>query len=101
MELPRVMHIRFTIAQLLRSTMFFAIGFWMVTWTWREWHGTLPEHHMLRWVMFLIPTAFGGAIGALLGKTPHGVFWGMVLFYATVLVMVVLLLIAAVIEFLL
>jgi hypothetical protein len=32
------------------------------------------------------PPTFGGAIGALFGKTPHGVFWG---FAAVVLLVVI------------
>ncbi|MGD9720066.1 MAG: hypothetical protein AB7O59_02490 [Pirellulales bacterium] len=60
---------QFTLARLLRSTAFFAVGVWAVTWFW-----LYP--HMIREALVLIPAAFGGAIGALFGKTPLGAFWG-------------------------
>jgi hypothetical protein len=65
------MKFQFNISQVLRSVAFFAFGVWTLTWL-----RLYP--HMLGFVLFLAPAAFGGAIGAIFGKTPHGVFGGLV-----------------------
>jgi len=71
------MRVQFTIANLLRSTAFFAFGWWILIWMWGVLHGSGSYPHMFGWGLFLAPAAIGGAIGALFGKTPHGVFAGL------------------------
>lgn len=55
---------------LLRSMAFAAVGAWALTWPF-----SFP--HMTTWTLWVVPAAFGGAIGALFGKTPHGVAGGL------------------------
>lgn len=62
---------QFTIAYVLRSTLFFAIAIWALTWP-------AKYPHMTGWAVVLVPAAIGGGIGALYGKTPHGVFAGFI-----------------------
>jgi hypothetical protein len=64
------MRVQFQTMQLLRCVGFFAFAVWTLTWV-------RAYPHMLHYVLFFAPAAFGGAIGALFGKTPHGVFAGL------------------------
>jgi hypothetical protein len=62
---------QFNTTRLLRSVGFAAISIWSLM-LFR------PYPHMVGYIVFLAPAAMGGAIGALFGKTPHGVFGGLV-----------------------
>ena len=78
------MTLQFSMARLLRGTAFFAVAWWMLIWLWRVFHGTGSHPHMAGWALLLAPAAMGGAIGALFGKTPHGVFCGFGFVFACV-----------------
>ena len=86
------MKLQFSIARLMRSTAFFAVGWWMLIWMWGLFHGSGSYPHMFWWAFFLVPAFIGGAIGALFGKTPHGVFYGFVVAVATIFVGMIFLL---------
>ena len=50
-----------------------AIGVWALTWS-------FSFSHMPSYTLWVVPAAFGGAIGAMFGKTPHGVAAGLVVY---------------------
>jgi hypothetical protein len=64
------MKVQYSIAGLLRCVTFLAIALWAVTWIW-------AYPHMIGIAYYLVPATIGGAVGAILGKTPHGVFVGL------------------------
>jgi hypothetical protein len=65
------MTFQFNTIRLLRSIAFAAIGVRSLT--------LFPKYpDMVVFICFMAPAAFGGAIGALFGKTSHGAFSGLV-----------------------
>jgi hypothetical protein len=75
------MRFQFTIAQLLRSTAFFAAAIAMSVVLIRLIVAPNPDRYAQSYIplgFLFVACSLGGAVGALLGKTPMGVFLGCV-----------------------
>jgi hypothetical protein len=74
------MKFQFTVARLLRSIVFFAVGCWALVWIWQFKQGLHSYGATL--ALVCAPAAIGGAVGALFGKDLIGIFCGLVVLFA-------------------